>query len=153
MIAQAPTRDPVSHAPQGDELVGTWKLVSCFMQDTETGERKEPWGKHPNGKLVLTAAGEWIVVQTAEDRKIPKNDEERSAAFRSLLAYCGRYRVEGRKVVIKVNIAWDESWVGTEQVRYFSVDGDRLHIEAAPQRYANLGDGIMRAVLVWERLE
>ncbi len=52
----------------------------------------------------------------------------------------------GRKIVIKVDIAWDESWVGTDRI-----EGDKLHIEAAPQRYASLGDRVMRAVLLWER--
>jgi hypothetical protein len=33
---------------------------------------------------------------------------------------------------INVDIAWDESWIGNEQVRSFRIDGDRLHIEAAP---------------------
>ena len=57
----------------------------------------------------------------------------------------------GRKMVIKVDIAWHESWVGTEQGRYFRIEDYKLHIEAAPQRYASLGDRIMRAVLLWER--
>ena len=56
-----------------------------------------------------------------------------------MLAYSGKYRTEGNKIVIKVDIAADESWNGTEQVRYFILEGDRLHIEAAPQRYANFG--------------
>ncbi len=153
MMTQAPTkRSTSSLQPQRDEqkLVGAWTLVSCFMEDTETKERKEVWGEHPNGCLVLTAAGHWIVVQTAEGRKNPQTDENRIAAFRSMLAYSGQYRIEGRKIVIKVEIAWDESWVGTEQVRYFSMEGGELHIEAAPQRYANLGDKVMRAVLVWK---
>jgi hypothetical protein len=122
------------------------------MEDIGTKERKAVWGEHPNGHLVLTAAGYWIVVQTAEGRKTPQSDEDRCAAFRSMLAYSGRYRVDGQKILINVEIAWDESWVGTEQVRFFKRDGDRLHIEAAPQRYANLGDKVMRAVLVWERV-
>jgi hypothetical protein len=134
-------------------LVGTWKLVSCFMEDVETKERKLAWGEHPNGCLVLTPEGRWIVVQTAEGRKPPQSDAERADAFRSLLAYSGRYRTEGDKIVIKVDLAWDESWNGTEQVRHFSLDGDRLHIEAPPQAYANFGDRILRGILIWTRDE
>lgn len=140
-----------TQAPQSP--VGTWKLLSCFMEDTETKEQRAVWGEHPNGWLTLTPAGHWTVVQTAEGRKTPETDEERSAAFRSMLAYCGKYRTEGQKIVVDVDIAWDESWSGTEQVRYFRVEDDRLHIEAAPQRYANLGDKVMRAILIWQRAE
>jgi hypothetical protein len=137
-----------SHSP-----VGTWKLLSCFMEDMETKEEKAVWGEHPNGWLTMTPAGHWTVVQTAEGRKAPQSEEDRGAAFRSMLAYCGKYRTEGQKIIVNVDIAWDESWSGTEQVRYFHIEGDRLHIEAAPQRYANLGGKIMRAVLIWHRAE
>jgi hypothetical protein len=145
---QAPSPQAGSRNP-----VGTWKLLSCFMEDVETKEQRAVWGEHPNGWLILTPAGRWIVVQTAEDRKAPQTDEDRSAAFRSMLAYCGKYRVDGQKIVVDVDIAWDESWCGTEQLRFFSIENNRLHIEAAPQRYANLGDKVMRAVLIWQRVE
>ena len=127
--------------------------MSCFMEDVETKEQRAAWGEHPNGWLILTPAGRWIVVQTAEGRKAPQTDEDRSAAFRSMLAYCGKYRVDGQKIVVDVDIAWDESWCGTEQIRFFNIENNRLHIEAAPQRYANLGDKVMRAVLIWQRVE
>jgi hypothetical protein len=132
-------------------LMGTWKLVSAVMEDVDTGERKLLWGEHPNGCIVLTPAGRWIVVQTAEGRAAPATDGERAAAFRTMLAYSGKYRVEGNRIIIKVDIAWDESWHGTEQVRFYRLDGDRLYIEAAPQPYANFGGKMLRAVLVWAR--
>jgi len=134
-----------------EALVGAWKLVSCFMEDVETKEQKPLWGERPNGYIVLTPEGRWIVVQTAEGRKAPKTDEDRAAAFRSMLAYSGKYRTEGNKIIIKVDIAWDESWIGTDQVRHYRIEGNRLHIEAAPQPYANFGGKVMRGILIWER--
>ena len=132
-------------------LVGTWKLVSCFMEDVEAKEQKLVWGEHPKGCLVLTSDGRWIVVQTAEGRKIPRTDEDRTAAFKSMLAYSGIYRTEGDKIVINVDMAWDESWTGTEQLRTYRIEDDKLHIEAAPQPYANFGGRVMRGVLTWIR--
>jgi hypothetical protein len=136
-----------------DKLVGTWKIVSAVMEDVETKEQKLVWGERPNGYIVLTPLGRWIVVQTAEERKAPRTDEDRGAAFRSMLAYSGKYHVEGDKIIIKVDIAWDESWNGTEQVRFYRIEGDRLHIEAAPQPYANFGGKVMRGILIWAREE
>jgi len=136
-----------------DKLSGTWKLTSCIMEDVETKEQKPVWGGHPNGYLVLTPSGRWIVVQTAEGRKVPQTDEDRTAAFRSMLAYSGKYHTEGDKIVIKVDIAWDESWNGTEQVRFYKIEGEQLHIEAAPQPYANFGGKVMRGILIWAREE
>jgi hypothetical protein len=138
-------------ADDNDRLLGTWKLISCVMEDVETGERKPVWGEHPNGYLVLTPSGLWIVVQTAEGRKVPQTDEDRAAAFRSMLAYSGRYRTEGNKIAITVDMAWDEAWSGTEQVRFYRLEGDKLHIEAAPQPYANFGGKVMRGILTWGR--
>jgi len=136
-----------------DKLSGTWKLTSCIMEDVETKEQKPVWGGHPNGYLVLTPSGRWIVVQTAEGRKVPQTDEDRTAAVRSMLAYSGKYHTEGEKIVIKVDIAWDESWNGTEQVRFYKIEGEQLHIEAAPQPYANFGGKVMRGILIWAREE
>jgi hypothetical protein len=136
---------------EAEALIGTWKLVSAIMEDVETGERKLAWGEKPNGIVVLTPTGRWIVVQTAEGRKPPLTDEERGSAFRSMLAYSGRYRTEGCQIIITVDIAWDEGWIGTEQVRNFRIEGDRLHIDAAPQPYANFGGRVMRGILVWRR--
>ena len=132
-------------------LVGTWRLVSCVLEDVETKEQKPVWGMKPNGYIVITPEGRWVVIQTAEGRGAPQNDQDRIAAFKSLPAYSGKYRTEGNKVVIKVDIAADESWNGTEQVRYFTIDGDELHIEAAPQPYPNFGGKVRRGILVWKR--
>jgi hypothetical protein len=60
-----------------------------------------------------------------------------------MLAYSGKYRTDGNKIIIKVDIAWDETWNGTEQVRYYRIEGDRLYVEAVPQPYANFGGKVM----------
>ncbi len=134
-----------------DDLVGTWKLATCVMEDVATKEQTAVWGEHPNGYLVLTADRRWLVVQTSQNRPPPHTDADRAAAFRSMLAYSGKYRLDGDKIVVTVDIAWDESWNGTEQVRHFRIENGRLHIEAPAQRYANFGDAVMRALLIWER--
>jgi hypothetical protein len=121
------------------------------MEDVATKEKLLAWGENPNGYLVITPAGRWIVIQTAEGRRIARDDNERAAAFRSMLAYSGIYRVDENKITIKVDISWDESWIGTEQVRLFKIAGDKLHVEALPQPYANFGGKIMRGILIWER--
>ena len=133
-----------------EALVGTWKLVSCFMEDVETKEQKPVWGERPNGYIVVTGC-RWIVIQTAEGRKPTQTDEDRAAAFKSMLTYSGKYRTEGNKVVINVDIAGDESWNGTEQVRYYRIESNQLHIEAPPQAFANFDGKVIRGILVWTR--
>ena len=94
------------------QIVGTWALVSVVYEDTGTKERTPIYGEHPKGIQIATAAGRWFALMTAEGRMIPKTDEDRAQALKSMIAYTGRYRVEGGKVITKVEAAWNEAWVG-----------------------------------------
>ena len=134
-----------------ERLTGTWRLLSAVMEDVESGVQTRPWGERPNGWLILTPAARWMVIQTAEGRQRAKDDVELAAAFRSMLAYSGTYRIDADKITINVDISWDEAWVGTDQIRLIKLEGDRLHIEALPQPYANWGGKAMRGILTWER--
>jgi lipocalin-like protein len=81
---------------------------------------------------VLTREGRSIVVTTAEGRKGGTDDAERAALHKSMLAYSGRYRVEGGDFITRVEVSWNESWNGTEQRRHFRIEGDKLFVETAP---------------------
>ena len=140
-----------SLADRGENLVGAWKLVSITAEDVETKQRTDFWGEHPNGRLVFTAAGQMIALLTGEGRQPPRTDAERSAAFTSMVGYSGHYRVDGDRFVTTVDMAWNESWVGTEQVRHYRIDGDTLHIETEPQPAAGFGNRVTRYVLAWQR--
>src|SRR5215470_7744757 len=131
--------------------VGTWKLVSCIFEDTKTKERTLPYGEHPSGYAVFTPEGRLMALLTAEGRKVPQTKEERAVAFRSAVAYSGRYRVNGNKFITKVDIAWNEAWVGTDQERFFRIEGDKLYIESPPTANLNRGGQKVRGILVWER--
>ena len=121
-----------------EKIVGVWSLVSVVYEDQETKERTPVLGEHPRGRQIATANGQWLAVVTADGRPIPKTDAERARALQTMIAYTGRYRIEGGKVITKVEAAWNEAWVGGEQVRLVRFEGDRLFIEsspyAAPQR-------------------
>jgi hypothetical protein len=47
-----------------------------------------------------------------------------------MVAYSGRYTIEGDKVVHHVDISWNESWTGTDQVRFLNLEGDKLTVTA-----------------------
>ena len=57
-----------------------------------------------------------------------QTDGERAALLRTMFAYTGRYRLEGNMWVTKVDAAWNPAWDGTDQVRYFVLDGDHLEV-------------------------
>ena len=71
------------------------------------------------------------MVTTAERRRGGMGDVERAALHKSMVAYSGRYRVEGNDFVTTVDVSWNEEWNATEQRRHFRLDGDKLFIESA----------------------
>jgi len=111
-------------------IVGSWRLVSYELEFQDGGERLFPLGAHPNGYLVFGPDGRMMAYLEAAGRTAPRSDEERSAAYRTLLAYTGRYRVDGDKWITKVDGAWNVGWSGTDQERFFTLDGDRLSVIA-----------------------
>ena len=114
----------------GHALAGNWRLVSS--QSIVDGQPHDLFGPDPKGYLILTPQGRLCAITTAADRKPGEGDNERAALHRSMMAYTGKYRVEGGDFITVVEASWNESWNGTEQRRHFRVEGDRLFIESAP---------------------
>jgi len=141
-----------AQAAEKDRIVGTWKLVSVVYEDAQTKERTPVLGEHPSGYQIATPEGRWLALVTADGRPVPKTDEDRAKALRSMIAYSGRYRIEGDKVITKVEVAWNEAWVGGEQVRFLRFDGDDiLHIESPPMPHPNVNNKVVRVIVTWAR--
>jgi len=132
-------------------IVGVWQLVSVVYEDAETKERTPVLGEHPKGRQIATAQGHWLALVTADGRKVPQTDEERAQALRTMIAYTGRYRVEGGKVTTTVEAAWNEAWVGGEQVRFIRFEENRLFIESPPMPHPNVGGKVVRVIVIWQR--
>ena len=140
-----------AHADDKTAIIGTWKLVSVVYEDVATKERTPVLGEHPKGIQIATPEGRWLALVTAEGRQIPKTDAERARALTSMIAYTGRYRVEGGKVVTKVEAAWNEAWVGGEQTRFIRFEGDRLFIESTAMPHPNVNNKVVKVIVIWDR--
>jgi hypothetical protein len=141
-----------ARAADKDRIVGTWKLVSVTYEDAQTKQRTPVLGEHPRGYQIATTEGRWLALVTADGRPVPKTDEDRAKALRSMIAYSGRYRVEGNKVITKVEVAWNEAWVGGEQVRFLRFEGDDiLNIESPPMPHPNVNNKVVRVIVTWAR--
>ena len=122
---------PLGLHAQVEQLVGVWKLVSWQVVLPNEPPR-DVFGSHPNGYLILTREGRAMALTTSASRQPGMSDSARAALHRSMLAYTGRYRVEGTDFVTHVDASWNEEWNGTEQRRHFRVAHDTLFIESAP---------------------
>lgn len=137
-------------AAEADGLIGTWKLVS-WQVIVENEPPQNVFGAHPKGILILTREGRSIVVTTAENRRGGPSDVERAALHKSMLAYSGKYRLEGRDFITVVDVSWNEEWNGTEQRRHFRIEGDKLFIESPPAPSIVFPNKTDFRRIVWER--
>ena len=133
------------------QIVGLWTLVSVVYEDQATKERTPVLGEKPRGRQIATADGRWLALVTAEGRPVPKTDEQRAQALRTMISYSGRYRVENGRVITKVEIAWNEAWVGGEQIRFIRFEGDRLFIESPPMPHPNVNNSVVKVIVIWDR--
>jgi hypothetical protein len=136
-------------------IAGVWKLKSYTRRFLDTGEVRTDM--LPHAYIMYTPGGYMMSVTVENDRKPPAGavltDEERVRLFNSIVsAYSGTYTVEGNKVTHAVELSWNEAWTGTEQVRYFSVDGDELTIETTPRTSGADARQFINK-LVWDRVE
>ena len=132
------------------KVVGTWKLVSFVNEFQDGSEPRGAYGNRPTGYIIFTPDGRMMAVVEAEGRKPPENDEQRAAAFRTIIAYTGMYRLQGDKFTTKVDVSWNPAWVGTEQVRDYRLEGDQLKVVSPWVMSPNLGK-MTRATVTWER--
>jgi hypothetical protein len=120
-------------------LIGTWKVVS-FEFEFEGGKERRDAYDQPSGYIIFTADGRMMTV-LADSAREPSDAP--SSLFDRMMAYSGRHRLQSDDCfIVTVDVAWRPSWIGTEQTRYFKLDGDIFSI-VSPQT--------IRGVIVWKR--
>ena len=132
-------------------LVGTWRLVS-YVTDEPDGRRGKPYGDAV-GRLEYDDHGNMAGQVMRPDRGPVELGEggaqQVRAAYLGYIAYFGTYEVsaDGRMVTHHVQGALNPSWVGGDQVRRVSFDGDRLVLSADVAKAGK----VVTHVLTWER--
>ncbi len=136
-------------------LLGTWKLKSFVREVAATGERYNERGEHPNGYLGYAADGRMYAMITWNNRANPHDvvptNEERLRLYGTMISYAGTYTIGAEKVIHHVDTSWNQIWTGTDQVRFYELEGNILTTTSAPNR--NPVDGREgRSILVWEKV-
>jgi Lipocalin-like domain len=138
-----------------DPIVGTWRLASFTEQNLENGAISYPFGKEAKALVIYESNGYVATIFTRSDRKPPlgaqATDREAMDLYRSMIAFAGRYELEGNRLSYHPEISWNEARNGTTQERVIAVDGDRLETNSVPTISPITG---ARAVfsLVWGRV-
>ncbi len=147
--SSAPT---VAGAQSDTPLKGLWKLVSYEVEVRKDGETLPVMGEHPTGYAYFTPEKRVFFVLTGEGRKPAKDDAQRAQLLETLVSYTGKFRLDGDKWIADLDVAWDPKWVGTEQTRTFTLDGERLRVLTPWRVMPNWADkGETRSIVTFER--
>jgi hypothetical protein len=140
------------YADDSPKVAGVWKLVSYEIEVQSTGQKEPVMGKNPTGYVIFTPEMRVWFVLTGEGRKPAKTVEDRAELLNTLVAYTGTYRIEGDTWITKVEVAWNPEWIGTEQKRFFKVEGERLQVLTPWRLMPNWADrGMTRSIITFER--
>ena len=138
-----------------DQLYGTYKLISSTRTLLDTGQ-VETFAQE-QGFITYGDDGRMLVLLIRGDRPKPESlakmtDQQRVELFRSMSAYGGTYKFDGKVMEHHIDISANEVWTGTTQIRDVKMEGDRLIYTTRPAPF--FGDGKMSIVtLVWEKVK
>ena len=135
-----------------DQLVGTWKLVSA-SSTARSGKRNEtPYGPSPTGVLTYRDGRVFAMISYDGRKSLSAgggNLEEQAEAFKTFLAYAGRYTFNDEKVTHHVEISSIQNYVGKDLVRTVKFGGDQIILVTPPTR---INGEIQTLELIWQRL-
>ncbi|MGB6877553.1 MAG: lipocalin-like domain-containing protein [Candidatus Acidiferrales bacterium] len=133
-------------------LIGAWRLLS--MHETLThGKVVYPFGEDARGQLMYSAEGRMSAqLMRAKMPRFAKDDtreatpEERASAWLDYFGYFGTYLIDPERnaVIHHVEGSSFPNFNGSEQVRFFRFEGERLVLDA------DAAWGQMQAV--WEKI-
>lgn len=141
-----------SFADEKAGIQGAWKLVSYEVEVQANGEMMHPMGKNPTGYVYFSPESRVWFVLTGDGRQPAKTNDDKAALLDSLVAYSGKYRLDGDKWITSVEVAWNPAWIGTEQTRSYKVEGERLQVLTPWRVMPNWADkGMTRSIITFER--
>lgn len=101
-------------------LIGTWQMIhtECISADGKLLAR--PYGEKGMGLLSLNEDGRMACVLCEG------GEEPVSTDSREYNSYCGSYHYDGKQLSTRVDACSNPQWMGTDQIRDVSFDGDTL---------------------------
>ena len=118
---------------------GRWKLVTAEDLRADGSVARLPWGRQPVGSIVVEAGYCFVQIMSSEvpsftQGNAPVGDQMKAALLSTYIAYSGSCTVDQSEgsVTLKVEAAWRPDYVGTEQKRFFRVEGNKMYFGPAP---------------------
>jgi hypothetical protein len=136
-------------------FAGTFRLVSLELK-SEDGRVSYPFGRDAVGYIMYSEGGYMSVAFMRANRPnfasgdlLGATPEEKMAAHDTYQSYCGRYAIQGDRVIHHIEVSSVPNWSGVDQERFFTLEGDRLSLSTPPLLVAGVQQ---TAHLIWERV-
>jgi hypothetical protein len=136
---------------------GIWKLLSFELQGDD-GSISYPYGKDAAGLAVLDTRGYFSVHVLSVNRPafispdpLGGTPKEIEAASKGYIGYYGTLTIDETEGIIITHVdgASFPNWIGSDQVRHYEFNGDRMTLSTPPM----LAGGKKRVgKLIWERV-
>ena len=126
-------------------ITGTWQMVNteCIAEDGSV--LAPPYGGTADcmGLLSFASDGRMVCVLCNSKVELP------SGQPREYNSYCGAYQFDGKQLVTKVDACSNPSWMGSDQIRDVSFEGDVMILRPT-ENTGPVSEG--QRVLHWIRL-
>jgi len=139
-----------------ETLVGSWRLISSEGHSSD-GNIVYDQGDAPTGRVMFDANGRLSLHLTNPNRSnflsgdfLRPTPDECIESFRGYFGYFGSYSVDEDAGVVTFHIegAAFPNYVGTDQKRFFKIEGNRLVLRTPPER---AGGADVTYYVTWER--
>lgn len=102
---------------RADDVIGVWQLASYVEREPDGSTSVGPLGPDPVGVLIYSEHGRMSVSMMRTGT---------AADATTFMGYAGTWRLDGDRVLHRVEVSAHAFQVGTELVRQARVDGDSL---------------------------
>jgi hypothetical protein len=137
-------------------LLGTWKLLSAVREEKPSGVKTDLFGSNPTGFLNYCSDGRMLTLIVRGDRKRPEgypiSVEDAAGLFRGLMSYAGTWELRGDEVFHYVDASANELWTGSEQKRFYKIEGDRLSL-STPVNADPIDGKISVRSMMWQKVK
>ena len=139
-------------------FAGAWELVDAYAE-TESGRYPFPLGEGTKGFIMYDEQGHMSAQLMSANRasfssRYPEEValEEFKIAYQGSTSYYGTYTLDAENSTITHHVKGSlaPSWVGGDQVRFFSLVDGALHLKTPPIRVAD-GTKVINT-LTWRRV-
>jgi len=149
----------LSPAVDAETIQGRWKLIAAEDLRPDGTVGRLPWGSHPAGTIVVQDGACYVQIMSTDVPSFAAGpvstlEQMKAALLSTYIAYTGPCAIDesAGKVTLQVQSAWRPDYVGTEQIRYFRFDGEKMYFGPAPNTLRGRGETLTRRLtLVRER--